>query len=109
MASGGASTSSAEDKPALTLTVSYLHIFKSVFRSDLSPSGDEERPLRTAAAAAAAAGFSFRVCRLCAHGTGLVQSAQTQRVTVYLRCVCFTADTDTRGCSYRGTRVWSVL
>lgn len=26
--------------------------------------------------------------RLCAHGTGLVQSAETQRVTVYLQRVC---------------------
>ena len=50
-------------------------------------------------------GGRFRVCRLCAHGTGLVRGAQTRRVRVYLR----SASTESRhGATLRGAAVLAV-
>lgn len=73
-------------KAAQALIVSGFGHWKGSLKTSLRPPGAPARPVQSAPRGGGRSWCWFPGCRLCAHGTRLVRSAQTQRVTVYLQC-----------------------
>lgn len=73
-------------KAAQALIVSGFGHWKGSLKTSLRLPGAPARPVQSAPRGGGRSWCWFPGCRLCAHGTRLVRSAQTQRVTVYLQC-----------------------